>query len=141
MQENWSCPITTPFCLIIVGYHSELCVAVTFTDIIIFYQPSYIIFFGVHANYLCYLGKKGCSVKCYSNCNFKWQPTLIRLKSVVSQLSIQGHQCEHQAIILKHATIKNPTNNNARKSTYKLAWEIRGDQCCNLMEEYWNAQT
>ena len=33
------------------GYHLKLHVAITFTNIIIFYQLSYIIFFGVHIKY------------------------------------------------------------------------------------------
>jgi hypothetical protein len=44
------------FCLISVGYHSELCVAIAFYQHYHFYQLSYIIFFGVQTNYLFYLG-------------------------------------------------------------------------------------
>ena len=41
-----------------VGYHSELCFPMTcFPDTVIFYQLSYIIIFGVHTNYLYYLGE------------------------------------------------------------------------------------
>ena len=48
----------TLLCLISVGFHSGLCVAITFfTNIIIFYQLSDIIFFGVHSNYLCYVSQ------------------------------------------------------------------------------------
>ena len=49
-------PITTLFCVISAGYHFELHVAITFHHNY-FYQVSYIIFFGVHTNYLFYLGK------------------------------------------------------------------------------------
>ena len=48
---------TKLFYLISVGYHLDLLVAITFYQHYHFYQVSYIIFFGVHTNYLCYLGK------------------------------------------------------------------------------------
>ena len=38
---------STLFGLISVGYHLELCVVIIFTNIIVFYQLSSIIFFGV----------------------------------------------------------------------------------------------
>ena len=41
-----------------VGYQSELHVAMTFYQYYRFYQLSYIIFFGVHSNFLCYLENK-----------------------------------------------------------------------------------
>ena len=41
---------TTLFCIIREDYHSEL----RFTDINIFHQLNYIIFFGVHTNYTIY---------------------------------------------------------------------------------------
>ena len=43
---------STLFCLIRVGYHLELRVAITFTNIIVRHQPCYVTFFGVHTNYL-----------------------------------------------------------------------------------------
>ena len=46
---------TTLFCLIIVGYQLELCIAITFSlRVSFFYQLSHIIFFGVHTNYTKY---------------------------------------------------------------------------------------
>ena len=48
----------TLFCLICVGYRLDLCAAIKFCSHCSFYQLRYIIFFGVHMNYLCYLGKK-----------------------------------------------------------------------------------
>ena len=48
---------TTLFCLISAGCLLELCVAVTFYRHYRYYQLNYIIFFGVHTNYLCYLSK------------------------------------------------------------------------------------
>ena len=59
-DEKITCTIwfaTILFCLLSVVYLSELCVAIVLTDIIVFNQLTYIIFFGVHTNYLCYLGK------------------------------------------------------------------------------------
>ena len=44
-------PLCTLSCLIRVGYHLDLCVAINFTNIIVVYQLSYIIFFHVHTNY------------------------------------------------------------------------------------------
>ena len=46
---------STLFCLISLGYHSELRVAIDFYQHYHFYPLSHIIFFSVHINYLCYL--------------------------------------------------------------------------------------
>ena len=40
------------FWLIRMGYHTKSCVAINFYQILIFNQLSYIIFFGVHTNYI-----------------------------------------------------------------------------------------
>jgi hypothetical protein len=42
------------FCLISVGYHSELRVAKTFTNIIVRHQLRYVTLFNVHTNYTKY---------------------------------------------------------------------------------------
>ena len=48
------------FCLVSMGCHSEVHVAITFFLLMLsfFYQLSHIIFFGVHTYYVCYLSKK-----------------------------------------------------------------------------------
>ena len=43
----------TLFCLISVSYNLELDVGIAFYQHFFLYQLSYIIFFSVHANYLC----------------------------------------------------------------------------------------
>lgn len=66
---------STPNRQISVGYHLQLCVAMTFYQHNVFYHPSYIIFVSVHDNYLSYLDF---SLNIIVMCICKWQPTLIR---------------------------------------------------------------
>jgi hypothetical protein len=80
--------LTTPFCLVRVGYHSELRVAITmFYQHYPFYQRSYYIvfFFDVHA-YVIYVHNDTLTNKhdvIAMRCISKWQPTLIRQEQKV----------------------------------------------------------
>ena len=49
--ESWF-GATPLFCLISVRHHLELHIAITFADIIVFYQLGYTIYFSVHIYYL-----------------------------------------------------------------------------------------
>ena len=76
--------ICTLICLIRVDYNVVLHVSTN-----TFYQLSYIIFFGMHTNYSCYLSWKVIFSIYIEMCNSIWQPTLIRQNNVVSNILVR----------------------------------------------------